>query len=386
MSSRNITCRYSHSKSTAGFTLVELLVVIAIIGILVALLLPAVQAVREAARRSQCSNNLVQISLAVNQYEMAHSVYPPGSLDTQGPIRSVAKGYHHGWISQILPYMEQRNTWMHIDRAVSVYDKKNAAVRDLAIGTLNCPSSPWSTDGYSDFAAVHHEIEAPIDSNNNGTFFLNSRVRYDGLLDGSSQTLFIGEKLPAPNDLGWMSGTNATLRNTGTPIAAGRTGAGFTGPAGPPSKQAFVDPGETPVISIPDPNSATTATKSTESATASPTASSENEASPNTDSSVTEKKSSDVPPSAALPAEPEEKKTKNAKNAKPDSKSRAPAAATPPPTSPLYVGGFGSFHPGGGNFALGDGSVRFIGSAINITVFQQLGHRADGQLLSSSSY
>src|SRR5687768_3577398 len=102
-------CAVSSCTRNCCFTLVDLFWVIAIIGILVALLLPAVQAAREAARRSSCSNNLVQLILAVNQYEMAHSAYPPGTVEPAGPIQNVAKGYHHGWITQILPYIEQRN-------------------------------------------------------------------------------------------------------------------------------------------------------------------------------------------------------------------------------------------------------------------------------------
>src|SRR4051812_46549754 len=88
----------STGKAKAGFTLVELLVVIAIIGVLVALLLPAVQAAREAARRTQCSNNLKQLSLALLNYETVHTTFPPAGIDTN----------QMSWTVLLLPYFEQQ--------------------------------------------------------------------------------------------------------------------------------------------------------------------------------------------------------------------------------------------------------------------------------------
>ena len=201
-------------KDIRAFTLVELWVVIAIIGIMVALLLPAVQAAREAAHRSQCQHHLAQLMIGVNSYEMAHTVYPTGTVDATGPVRSVAQGYHHGWTTQLLPYIEQGNAYRNIDRSVSVYHTGNAKVRAHDIPTLRCPSSWLGGRGYSDYAGVQHDLEAPIDAANDGVFFLNSRVRYQDVSDGSSQTFFIGEKLATAGDLGWMSGTRAILRNT----------------------------------------------------------------------------------------------------------------------------------------------------------------------------
>ena len=161
-----------------AFTLVELLVVIAIIGILVALLLPAVQAAREAARRVQCQNNLVQWILAVQNYEASFRAYPSGTLEKTGPIVHVARGYHHGWITQVLPYVEQRNAYRLIDRTVGVYHNNNADVRSMPLKIVKCPSSPTALTGYSSYAGVHHDVEAPLDVDNHGVFFLNSGVSW----------------------------------------------------------------------------------------------------------------------------------------------------------------------------------------------------------------
>src|SRR5438105_3514069 len=128
-------------RFAGGFTLVELLVVIAIIGVLVALLLPAVQAAREAARRTSCANNLTQLGIAIQNYEMAHGVYPPGTIDAAGPIMNVSTGYHHNWIVQMLPYIEEQNAYNLLDKKLSIYHPANAAVAANMPRLLNCPSS-----------------------------------------------------------------------------------------------------------------------------------------------------------------------------------------------------------------------------------------------------
>lgn len=276
-------------KRNEAFTLVELLVVIAIIGILVALLLPAVQAAREAARRMSCTNNLTQLAIAVHGYEAAFRVYPSGTIADKGPIVNVAQGYHHNWLGKLLPYMEEQNTYQHIDFSVSVYDEKNKPVQAVAIDLHRCPSDPWGNGekNSTSYAGLHHDLNEPIDTTNNGIFFLNSNVDYEQISDGSSQTIFISEKF-ADNqqDLGWMSGTRWTLRNTGMPINAARP---KTWGGSPTVPQDTIDP--------------------------------------------------------------------------------------------LAVGGFGSYHPGGGNFAFGDGHVRYLSETIDVPTYQQLGHRADGKLL-----
>jgi len=198
-----------------GFTLVELLVVIAIIGVLVALLLPAVAAAREAARRLQCVEHLSQLILAVNHYELAHEVYPAGTLDPQGPVLNARLGYHHNWIVQTLPYFEQQNVWDAVDKSQSIYHAKNGPVRGLSLNLVHCPSSSASGGPMADYAGCHHDTEAPINSQDNGVFFLNSRVRYRDVKDGSSNTIFLGKKLSIP---GTWNGAAAREGLCATPV------------------------------------------------------------------------------------------------------------------------------------------------------------------------
>jgi prepilin-type N-terminal cleavage/methylation domain-containing protein len=210
-----------------GFTLIELLVVIAIIAILIALLLPAVQQAREAARRTQCKKNLFQISLALQNYHQAHEVLPPGSVNDSGPIRSEPQGYHHNWYGNLLPYLDERPIHKLLDFDTGVYDARNAAARHSAIPILFCPTAPAprhsarSDDvpaALTNYAGAHHPFEAPIDVTNHGVLFLNSRVRFDDVADGVSHTVFAGEIKRSEQDLGWASGTRATLRSGGIPI------------------------------------------------------------------------------------------------------------------------------------------------------------------------
>jgi prepilin-type N-terminal cleavage/methylation domain-containing protein/prepilin-type processing-associated H-X9-DG protein len=204
-----------------GFTLIELLVVIAIIAVLIALLLPAVQAARESARRCQCVNNLLQLGIALQSYETAHEVLPPGVVNDKGPVQNTPAGYHFGWLVQILPYIEQKSLYNHIDKRVGLYAGVNSSVRGVGVRTFVCPSDPGSfaapgLAAQSSYAACYNDTEAPVDTKNNGVFFLNSGVRSEDIPDGRSCTLFMSEKKIDPTELGWASGTRATLRNAGT--------------------------------------------------------------------------------------------------------------------------------------------------------------------------
>jgi prepilin-type N-terminal cleavage/methylation domain-containing protein/prepilin-type processing-associated H-X9-DG protein len=206
-----------------GFTLIELLVVIAIIAVLIALLLPAVQSAREAARRAQCCNNLMQLGIALQNYESSHEVFPPGVVNNTGPILDQPKGYHYGWLVQILPYCEQKNIYNHLNFKLGVYELQNLTTRTTLVRSFLCPSDGGINRGtngiaMTNYVGCHNDIEAPIDVKNKGVFFLNSAVRYEDIPDGSSQTIFVAEKLNDGTGEGWGSGTRASLRNTGSGV------------------------------------------------------------------------------------------------------------------------------------------------------------------------
>jgi prepilin-type N-terminal cleavage/methylation domain-containing protein/prepilin-type processing-associated H-X9-DG protein len=215
-----------------AFTMIELLVVIAIIAILIALLLPAIQSIREMARRTQCANNLMQLGVALGNYASTHRVLPPGVVDSTRPIVNLPQGYHHSWVVQVLPFLEQRNVYQRFDFRSGVYAAANETARGTKIQTFLCPSSPIV--GTMSYVGCHHDVEAPIDVDNHGVLYLNSHVAYDEITDGLANTILLGEVRNGPT-LGWASGTRASLRNTGSrinerdPIAASPGGSTFPG-------------------------------------------------------------------------------------------------------------------------------------------------------------
>ena len=127
---------------------------------------------------------------------------PPGVVNLTGPITNSAKGYHMSWLVQILPYLEQRNAYNKTNFSLGVYDDANSTVRMHRIMSFLCPSSSssrsQSANAPTDYAACHHDFEAPIDVTNNGVFYLNSNTRLDDVKDGTSCTIFVGEKKPLP--------------------------------------------------------------------------------------------------------------------------------------------------------------------------------------------
>jgi len=131
-------------SSQPAFTLVELLVVIAIIGVLVALLLPAVQSAREAARRAQCLNHLKQIGLALHNYESTHKILPPSIQFWNGDDSRTSDNMRANWIIMVLPFMEQQPLYDKFDFNVTISHSNNSDERGTFIKSLLCPSDPYN--------------------------------------------------------------------------------------------------------------------------------------------------------------------------------------------------------------------------------------------------
>ena len=238
------------SSSSKGFTLVELLVVIAIIGILIGMLLPAVQQVREAARRTTCANNMRQIVLAMHNYESALGEFPPGirndtPADGSGIIQDAGWKTLWAWGTFILPYVEQGNQYDLLNpkgRTPQQFKNANTALFTTAmqtnIPTFRCPSDPENNFGglnsarkvnnistavsnYVGNAGHGHPVWRDMDVDGNGTIwaFEKNNGAFGGMgpkqmrafTDGTSNSILLGERVyhvgyqdPSLSDQGWF--------------------------------------------------------------------------------------------------------------------------------------------------------------------------------------
>ncbi len=238
-----------HRSLSRGFTLVELLVVIAIVGVMIGLLLPAVQAAREAARRMKCGANLKQIGLAIHNYESNHHRLPAGyaSFSRYQQIETLAAedfdattwDAQNGWAwpAGLLPFLEQQAAYERIDFASALWETRFASVRELRMPTYLCPSVSGGEDaftilgqdgspltkrgsslrlGRSHYAANHGREEAwgersgphgglggDVSQIADGPFFRNSTTRFRDIIDGLSNTIFVGEHSSRLSDKSW---------------------------------------------------------------------------------------------------------------------------------------------------------------------------------------
>jgi prepilin-type N-terminal cleavage/methylation domain-containing protein/prepilin-type processing-associated H-X9-DG protein len=242
--------RVRRSKSS-GFTLIELLVVIAIIAILIALLLPAVQQAREAARRTQCKNNLKQIALACHNYESTHRCFPPGGVVfyptavaitptnfcTAGLDRTQAP-----WLVMILPYVEETALYQQFDFSKRFTgssnipgDPPNSALFPSPMKKYQCPSdvgnAGFNNSNYLGVQGGGPPVSTPAQPGSppcstqagtrvfmqSGMIFANSQVRMRDVTDGTTNTFLVGESRYMPTPImradgfhaGWSSGLKA---------------------------------------------------------------------------------------------------------------------------------------------------------------------------------
>jgi prepilin-type N-terminal cleavage/methylation domain-containing protein len=214
-----------------AFTLVELLVVIAIIGVLVALLLPAVQAARESARRAQCKNNLKQIGLALLNYHDAKKHFPAGyiaSVDYIDGATDTTPGW--AWSALILPYLEEQSLYTQIHLDMPVEASQNAPAILTMVNTYLCPSdqgpngdlAPFPVpDGFgttlavaapSSYAACTGGDESDVAAETGkGIFYRNSHTRIADITDGTSKTIMVGEHSFANSEGIWAGAISSGL-------------------------------------------------------------------------------------------------------------------------------------------------------------------------------
>ncbi len=313
-----------------GFTLIELLVVIAIIAVLISLLLPAVQAAREAARRTQCVNNFKQIALAMHTYAEAHNVFPPGRVRSRVP----GLGQVYSCFAQVLPQLGQTpcynaiNFSLNADRGIG--GPENDTARRIRISEFLCPTDTSSLFDTPEQSQTNYQMNVGTKHsviNSDGILYENSRVNFAGISDGSSQTALLSELARSA-----ILKTNYVIETTGQQIVSYEVTCRPNGPAVARAR------GNRWIYGAPNHTMY----------------------------------SHHRPPNHLDPDCRGGNPFGDASNTAWDLLSLDTSAR--------------SLHPGGVNVAMGDGSVRFAKDTTNHTVWRALGSRNGGEVVSSDSY
>jgi prepilin-type N-terminal cleavage/methylation domain-containing protein/prepilin-type processing-associated H-X9-DG protein len=220
--SRTITIR------NRAFTLIELLVVIAVIAVLIALLLPAVQQAREAARRTQCKNNLKQIGVALHSYADLQGTLPPGYVSNfTSTGDDLGAGW--GWAGMLMPQLDQIPVFQAINFSSGIESAVNASIRIKTFPVLLCPSDDalarWPAKTYDPATGIPHNLICEVGSSNfvgmygvsepgvdgEGVFFRNSKVLLRDITDGLSQTIAVGERSHRLGEATWTGSVTGAL-------------------------------------------------------------------------------------------------------------------------------------------------------------------------------
>ena len=224
--------RPSRRPAPRGFTLVELLVVIAIIGILIALLLPAVQAARESARRSQCGDNFKQLGVALQNYHDVNRSFPTMSVYGGGGTNVPQLAYHHTWLDALLPFLEQQPLYERTNHAAMVWGQPLVGAQ---LPVLRCPTDTQYTDvndthgiaitnyggseGYHWWNNAYNVLGDNVTREYSGVFTQEQWNRISNIPDGTSNTVAVAEC----NSTGFKFGGFQTS-GTGMVRAAGGEG------------------------------------------------------------------------------------------------------------------------------------------------------------------
>jgi prepilin-type N-terminal cleavage/methylation domain-containing protein len=330
------------ANSHRGFTLIEMLVSIAIMAVIFSMMLPAIQSARESARMTYCRSNLAQLGEAFHAYHQTHGSLPSGSIDSRSPVVAGPDRFAWGWALQLLPQLGEQNRAARLNPTLGVTDPINSAILQQSPTYLICPSSGSPTPiGY---AGCHNDQLAPIQLENNGVLTLNSRVRYEELVDGLHQTLLLGEAA----DVLWAEGTYGSLRNIGTSYG---------------EAYALIYVGTTPEAAA-EQTKALQEQIRMEQKTSLPETDDDTE-----DLSEGESSLSDEEISVVLPSPPQ-------------AGQQPPQPPVAEPLDPSHrKTGFWPAHRGSGHFLLADGSVRVVSRSVSLEVLRRLANRNDHQTI-----